>query len=40
MADLAGTPGGHAGREQRRREAYALDLEDDDDKTIDPGSAK
>lgn len=40
MADLAGAPGGHAGREQRRREAYTLDLEDDDDKTIDPGSAK
>jgi uncharacterized protein (TIGR00299 family) protein len=29
MADLAGTSGGHAGREQRRREAYARDLEDD-----------
>jgi len=29
MADLAGTSDGHAGREQRRREAYARDLEDD-----------
>lgn len=29
MADLAGTPGGHAGREQRRREAYARDTEGD-----------
>jgi hypothetical protein len=29
MADLAGTLGGHAGREQRRREAYARELEDD-----------
>lgn len=29
MADLAGTPGGHTAREQRRREAYARDLEDD-----------
>lgn len=40
MADLAGTPGGHAGREQRRREAHSLDREDDDDDTIDPGSRK
>jgi uncharacterized protein (TIGR00299 family) protein len=40
MADLAGAPGGHAGREQRRREAYALDLKDDDDKTIDPESGQ
>ncbi|MGB5743486.1 MAG: LarC family nickel insertion protein, partial [Sedimenticolaceae bacterium] len=39
MADLAGAPG-HAGREQRRREAYTLDLEDDDDNTIGPGSGK
>jgi uncharacterized protein (DUF111 family) len=30
MADLAGTAGGHAGREQRRREAYTRDLSDDD----------
>ena len=29
MADLAGTPGGHAGREQRRRDVHALDLEND-----------
>ena len=40
MADLAGAPGGHAGREQRRREADTLDREDDDDKTIDPRSGK
>ena len=40
MADLAGTPGGHAGRQQRRREAYTLDLEDDDDNTSGPGSGK
>jgi hypothetical protein len=40
MADLAGTPGGHAGREQRRREAHTLDREDDDDDTIDPGLRK
>jgi uncharacterized protein (TIGR00299 family) protein len=40
MADLAGAPGGHAGREQRRREAYTLDLADDDDDTIGPGSGK
>ena len=40
MADLAGAPGGHAGREQRRRKAYTLDLEDDDDNTIGPGSGK
>lgn len=36
MADLAGTPGGHAGREQRRREVDTLDLEDDDDRPIGP----
>ena len=29
MADLASTLGGHAGREQRRRDVHALDLEDD-----------
>jgi len=40
MADLAGAPSGHAGREQRRREAYTLDLQDDDDNTIGPGSGK
>ena len=38
MADLAGAPGGHAGREQRRRQVDALDLEGDDHKTTDPGS--
>ncbi len=40
MADIAGAPGGHAGREQRRREAHTLDLEDDDGNTIGPGSGK
>jgi hypothetical protein len=40
MADLAAAPGGHAGREQRRREVDALDLDDDDHKTTDPGSEK
>lgn len=30
MADLARAAGGHAGREQRRREAHAYDLSDDD----------
>ncbi|NNJ96591.1 MAG: LarC family nickel insertion protein [Gammaproteobacteria bacterium] len=34
MADLAGTPGGHAGREQRRRELHALDLENDRDESL------
>jgi hypothetical protein len=40
MADLAATPGGHAGREQLRREVDALDRKDDDFKTIDPESGK
>jgi hypothetical protein len=40
MADLAATPGGHAGREQLRREVDALDRKDDDFKTTDPGSGK
>jgi pyridinium-3,5-bisthiocarboxylic acid mononucleotide nickel chelatase len=40
MADLAGAPGGHTGREQRRRDADTLDREDDDDETIDPRSGK
>jgi hypothetical protein len=40
MADLAKAPGGHAGREQRRREANTLDLEKDDVNTIGPGSGK
>ena len=40
MADLAGAPGGHAGREQRRREVHGLDLGNDDDDTIDPGPGK
>jgi hypothetical protein len=31
MADLAGAPGGHAGREARRREAATRDLESGDD---------
>ncbi len=34
MADLASTPGGHAGREQRRRDVHALDLEDDCEPTL------
>jgi hypothetical protein len=34
MADLAGTPGGHAGREQRRRDVHALDLENDRDDSL------
>ena len=38
MADLAGTPGGHAGREQRRREVHALDLEHDGENTPNPRS--
>jgi uncharacterized protein (TIGR00299 family) protein len=38
MADLAETPGGHAGREQRRREVHARDLEDDEKNTTEPGS--
>ena len=38
MADLAGTPGGHAGREQRRREVQARDLEDDGKNTTEPGT--
>jgi hypothetical protein len=29
MADLEGAPGGHAGREQRRRAAHAVDTEDE-----------
>ena len=37
MADLAGTPGGHAGREQRRREVHALDREDDDERPTTRG---
>jgi len=37
MADLAAAPGGHAGREQRRREVDALDLDDDEHGTTDPG---
>jgi uncharacterized protein (TIGR00299 family) protein len=40
MADLAGTAGGHAGREQRRREVHARDLEDNGENTINPGSRK
>jgi hypothetical protein len=40
MADIAGTPGGHAGREQRRREVHGRDLEDDGEKTINPGSTE
>lgn len=40
MADLVGAPGGHAGREQRRREAFTLDLAADDEETIDPESEK
>ena len=38
MADLAGTPGGHAGREQRRRDADARDREGDGKNTMNPGS--
>ena len=37
MADIAGTPGGHAGRERRRREVHARDLEGDGSHTSDPG---
>jgi uncharacterized protein (TIGR00299 family) protein len=40
MADIAGSPGGHAGREQRRREIHGRDLEDDGEKTINPGSTE
>ena len=40
MADIAGTPGGHAGREQRRREVHTRDLEDDGEKTINPRSTE
>jgi uncharacterized protein (TIGR00299 family) protein len=39
MADLAAAAGGHAGREQRRREVEILDLEDNGDKAKDSGSA-
>ena len=38
MADLAGTPGGHAGREQRRRDADARDRQGDGENTMNPGS--
>ena len=37
MADLAAAPGGHAGREQRRREVHALDREDDDERPTTRG---
>lgn len=38
MTDLAGTSGGHAGREQQRREAYARDIEDGGETPINPES--
>jgi hypothetical protein len=38
MADLAGTSGGHEGREQRRREVYARDLEQNPDVSFRPES--
>jgi uncharacterized protein (TIGR00299 family) protein len=40
MADLAGTSGGHEGREQRRREAYARDLAQDPDVPFNPESGQ
>ena len=40
MDDLAGVPGGHAGREQRRREVSALDVSGDEHETTDSGSDK
>ena len=40
MADLAATPGGHAGRERLRCAVDALDRNDDDVKSTDPGSDK
>ena len=38
MSDLARTPGGHAGRQQRRREACAHDLEDEGEALTYPES--
>ena len=38
MSDLARTPGGHSGREQRRREACAHDLEDEGEALTYPES--
>lgn len=38
--DLVPAAGGHAGREQRRREAYARDLEDDGETPIDSESGQ
>ena len=40
MADLAGTPGGHAGREQRRQEVHARDREDDAERPTTRGSGE